>query len=351
MVFYRQVVEGTGIMMIATRLQRGQAFVPIFSQLRFNSPLGSASPETAEKEQQGKTFDDVHEFKLERNYYKMLGKKGTRPSQQYQQYEGHPSIVCRKCRNQLEAKILTGTPSEGETSFEWNKDEYMVPKNPVDLEARCGEVITFRVGPSCSTCSIQRSILQERHPNSMLFRLVSERWEEKAYSEIPIDGYHDYFGYVLDFVRDGTVCLPSSLLKSSFLKDLTYYEIDFDPDNVIVEMDPFLMRAILAAKERLDGFHERIIEGDLQKELDDAKLKLNAAVVAHSIMRCYTQTPTLSLRWEPTGEVRAILLESGKDEDFWKYCNGFLKDFFLRVQNMEIRRDDSVSLGLEFLSE
>lgn len=41
----------------------------------------------------------------------------------------------------------------------------------------------------------------------------------------------------------------------------------------------------------------RFFEGYLRKELDDAnKLKLNEAVVAHSIMIfCYTQTPNLSL--------------------------------------------------------
>ena len=98
----------------------------------------------------------------------------------------------------------------------------MVPTNPAHLEARCGKVITFKLGPytfaGWSKCSIQLSILQERHPDSKLFRLVSELlWEEKSFSEIIIDGSYDYFGYVLDFVRDGTVCLPASILKSSFL--------------------------------------------------------------------------------------------------------------------------------------
>lgn len=337
--------------LLVALLGRGQAFVhPNLSTLRFNSLLGFTRPETAKKEQ-GKTFDDVHEFVLERISYQMLGIPKT--------FEHFPKIVCRKCRARIKEKLLTGTPSEGETSFrwkvQWKKDEYVVPKNPVDLEARCGEVITFRLG--CNQIfSIQRSILQ-RHPNSTLFRLVSERWEEKAYfwekaySEIPIDGYYDYFGYVLDFVRDGTVYLPASLLKSCFLQDLSYYGIDFDPEDVIVEMDPFLMRAVLAAKERLDGFHTRIIEGDLQKELDDAKLKLAAAIVAHSIMNCYTKTLNLNLKWEPTGKVREVLLKSRRDEDFWTYCNGFLKDFFLSVK-VTMRAGDSVyELELEFLSE
>ena len=179
----------------------------------------------------------------------------------------------------------------------------------------------------------------------MLLRLVSERWEEKACSDILIEGDHDYFGYVLDFVRDGTVCLPASLLKIAFLEDF--------PEDVIVEMDPFLVgRTVLATREHIDGFHKRIIEGDLQKKLDEAALQLNAAVVAHSIMNCYTQTSKLTLKWEPTGKVREVLVKSRKDEDFWTYCNGFLKDFGLSAKlGYWGVCQDYVDLELELLSE
>jgi hypothetical protein len=134
---------------------------------------------------------------------------------------------------------------------------------------------------------------------------------------------------------------------------LTYYGIDFDPDDVTVEMDPFLMgRAVLATnmatKEYIDGFHTRIIKGDLQKEVDDAKVKLNAAVVAHSIMDCYTQTPNLRLKLEPA-KARKVLYESHREDDFWKYCNGFLKDFGLGVK--EWYPTGPVDLELELLSE
>jgi hypothetical protein len=275
-------------------------------------------------------------------------------------------LVCWKCRKRIEidAEFRSGKSSEGETLFQWRK-EYMVPKNPADLEASCGEVIRFRVDGRSSSylsllCSIHRSILEERHPNSRLFRLVSERWEQTPYSEIPIDRYYNYFRYVLDFVRDGTVCLPASLLKTCFLDALTYYGIHFDPDDVNVEIDPFVMgRGLLAIikEEELDGFYTRIIEGHLQKELDDAnlklnaanvanvanvqdllkegadvELKLNAAVVAYSIMNCYThatKASSESFKWEPTDKFRQVILESCGEKDFWKYCNGFLKDFGL----------------------
>jgi hypothetical protein len=211
-------------LLLAALIGSGKAFVPNLSTLRFNSPLGSASPaETAEKEQGVKAFDDVHEVKVERTYYQMIGMGGM-PDEQYTWRENLPgSLVCQKCRIRIKATFSTDAPSEGETSFRWLKDKFMVPINPADLEARCGEVIKFIVGRRYgSPHSIQRSILQERQPNSMLSRLVSETWEENPYSEIPIDGYDYYFGYVLDFIRDGTVCLPASLLKTSFLEDLTY---------------------------------------------------------------------------------------------------------------------------------
>jgi hypothetical protein len=103
-------------------------------------------------------------------------------------------------------------------------------------------------------------------------------------------------------------------------------------------MDPFLMGRARkdpvswgkdfqkASRQRLDGFDKRIIEGDLPKEIDDAKLK--AAAVAHSIMHSYTLTPKLSFKSERTEKVDEILRETLLyEKNFWKTCNGFLKDF------------------------
>lgn len=124
-------------------------------------------------------------------------------------------------------------------------------------------------------------------------------------------------------------------------------------------------RVVLATKDQLAGFHKRIIEGDLpkeiddaQKELDDAKLKLKAAVlVAHAIMKSYMQTPKLSAKFEPREKVAEILRRQSwvGDGDFWKYCNGFLKDFCLRIatesRNKYYSPDLPVQVELELLSE
>jgi hypothetical protein len=80
-------------------------------------------------------------------------------------------------------------------------------------------------------------------------------------------------------------------------------------------------------------------------------MKLNAAVVAHSIMKCYTQTPNLRLKLEPD-KARKVLFESHSEDDFWKYCNGFLKDFGLCVKRPKwILKTEPVDLELELLSE
>jgi hypothetical protein len=363
------------LLLAAMMLGSGKAFVPNLS-LRFSSPLGSASPENAEKEQASKTFDDAHDFKVKDNPYQIYGMKGlgTLPSQQYQWAYRRPThLVCLKCRKRIEIKSIFDPGTE--TSFQW-RDEYLVPKNPADLEGSCGEVFEFRVDGYSR--SIHRSILEERHPNSRLFRLVSERWEQKPFSEIPIDRYRDYFRYVLDFARDGTVCLPASLLKTCFLDALTYYGIPFDPDDVKVEIDPFVMgRALLGTKERLDGFHKGIIEGHLQKVLDDTKLKLNAvdvsdvgdllkeradaelklnaAVVAHSIVVFFdTQTPRVvnkSFECEPSDTLRRFVLFSCVENDFWKCCNGFLKDFGLSARFIHRPFVADITILCTFLSE
>ena len=55
-------------LLLAVLVGSGKAFAPILPPLRFSSPLGfGPSPGTTQKEQ-GKTVDDVHEFKLEPNY-------------------------------------------------------------------------------------------------------------------------------------------------------------------------------------------------------------------------------------------------------------------------------------------
>jgi hypothetical protein len=94
------------------------------------------------------------------------------------------------------------------------------------------------------------------------------------------------------------------------------------------------------------------------KERADAELKLNAAVVAHSIVVFLdTQTPRVVTNkyfepeWEPPDKLRRFILFSCVEKDFWKCCNGFLKDFGLSAGFIYRPWVADITILCTFLSE
>jgi hypothetical protein len=110
------------------------------------------------------------------------------------------------------------------------------------------ETVQFDVGGK--VFRVARSLI-EQHDQTMLARLVSERWQtqcdekkdghEEGESEtkpIFIDRNGDNFEFVLDYLRYGKVNLPYLLPKENFLRDLDYFGIVVAKDDATVRSDP-----------------------------------------------------------------------------------------------------------------
>ena len=71
----------------------------------------------------------------------------------------------------------------------------------------------------------------DRYPESMLATLISKKWSAKDSSKaIYIDRDGPRFQFVLDFLRDGVVHLPSSTSKEALRTELAYYGLPEDAD-------------------------------------------------------------------------------------------------------------------------
>ncbi len=90
------------------------------------------------------------------------------------------------------------------------------------------DIITFNVGGT--RYDVSKSLL-DQYPDSMLVRLVSDRWQSTCHTagttEIFIDGDGKLFRYILRFLRYGVVQI-SNTEKQNLLVDLDYYGIAYD---------------------------------------------------------------------------------------------------------------------------
>jgi hypothetical protein len=78
---------------------------------------------------------------------------------------------------------------------------------------------------------VSRSLI-ERYPDTMLARLVSDTWQSDPSSTIFIERDGDRFRYILDYMRDDKVFLPSTISKSSILLDLDFFGFEVEPDHI-----------------------------------------------------------------------------------------------------------------------
>mmetsp|Transcript_1081 Transcript_1081/g.1312 ORF Transcript_1081/g.1312 Transcript_1081/m.1312 type:complete len:229 (+) Transcript_1081:336-1022(+) len=87
------------------------------------------------------------------------------------------------------------------------------------------ETAQFNVGGI--VYQVSRSLLQS-HPDTMLAKSASDQWQEDPESEIFIERDGSRFRFVLDYLRDGCVCLPITEPKDGFIRELEYYNIESD---------------------------------------------------------------------------------------------------------------------------
>ena len=92
------------------------------------------------------------------------------------------------------------------------------------------EVVTFNVGGQ--PYQVSRTLLNS-HPETMLAKSASERWQADSDSEIFIERDGEMFRHVLSYLRDGRVDLPVTVTKKGLLSELKYYGVEgVDDDNV-----------------------------------------------------------------------------------------------------------------------
>ncbi|KAL7480628.1 hypothetical protein ACHAW6_006303 [Cyclotella cf. meneghiniana] len=70
---------------------------------------------------------------------------------------------------------------------------------------------------------VSRSLIKQ-YSDSMIARLVSDNWRKTDQAEaIFIDRDGDLFGYILNYMRYGSIVLPVNLPKSMFQRELDFY--------------------------------------------------------------------------------------------------------------------------------
>lgn len=79
-----------------------------------------------------------------------------------------------------------------------------------------------------------------KHPETMLGAMLSARWEESVSKddEFFLDRDPLRFRYILDFYRDGTICIPLTMSKKEMLREAEFFalpvtkvDIQFDWDD------------------------------------------------------------------------------------------------------------------------
>ena len=89
------------------------------------------------------------------------------------------------------------------------------------------QTVTFDVGGRIHKVS---DLLLRRQPHCTLGQLRNRTADNNEPIFIDRDG--DLFVYVLNYLREGEIVLPTSVPRTTFLKELKYYHIDVIPGSV-----------------------------------------------------------------------------------------------------------------------
>ena len=161
------------------------------------------------------------------------------PWQQHRLIEVNPGAVCQHCGKSASLSSPTYTSDNAPTLQRTMK----FPDSDIKLgvlisdyeglwEERCGDTVTFKIG-YLSFSSIDRVILMDRQPGSVLVQRLVDVWKENPYEAVPLEGNLQYLQHVLEYVRDGIIRLPSHISREEFMKELTSYQIKFSPSHIL----------------------------------------------------------------------------------------------------------------------
>lgn len=148
--------------------------------------------------------------------------------------------------------------------------------------------VTFDVGGTIHRVS--RTTLM-RFPDTMLYVSASERWnkEDCTTDAIYIDRNGERFQYILDYMRDNEVNLPSCLSKDAILNEFKFYGFSVDTNSIkihSVHSSDLLEHVRCWKKQRLD----KIIELDKEEiELNRKSIEINRLLKDNDLEKKYTE--------------------------------------------------------------
>lgn len=125
---------------------------------------------------------------------------------------------------------------------------------------------TVRLNVGGTKYEVSRSLI-EQYPDTMLARLISKEWDqEKANEDLFIDRNGKRFEFVLDYMRDQKVCLPTNAVsKDTLLQELEYFGFN--------DVSPDIIDSTLAAEDAVA--HMQAIHDQYKTKLDQYKTNIN----------------------------------------------------------------------------
>mmetsp|Transcript_10495 Transcript_10495/g.18961 ORF Transcript_10495/g.18961 Transcript_10495/m.18961 type:complete len:289 (+) Transcript_10495:248-1114(+) len=128
----------------------------------------------------------------------------------------------------------------------------------MDVQAIRSQTIKFNVGGR--HFEVLRDLI-EKQPESMLGRGVSETWQHDPEKTIFFDRDGDIFAQVLNYLRYGTIVLPTNMPKEMFIRDLDFYVLDYN-DEVIKDGDKVLaeLKEVIEENKRLEEANAKVKE-------------------------------------------------------------------------------------------
>ena len=186
-------------------------------------------------------------------------------------------------------------------------------------------VATFNVGGQIH--QVSRSLL-DQHPKTMVARIASSQWLAEPDSDIFIDRDGDLFRYVLNYLRDGEVCVPMTVPKNALINELHYFGIDITAGSVQVYQQATAHGAMAVNK---------YIES-----LEKDELCIRFARLCITAYKCNGNDVQFQffVRFDSTDEGKSqyqaaeIISEGG--EDMLERCNKYLEAFGLQLKSVAV---------------
>jgi len=105
---------------------------------------------------------------------------------------------------------------------------------------------------------VSRSVVNQ-YPETMIGRLVSDTWQNTNHEEtIFIDRDGDMFGHVLNYMRYGSIELPTHVPKSMFQRELDFYQLKSN-GNIKQETSIETLKELKQCIEQAELHHDMIL--------------------------------------------------------------------------------------------